>query len=376
VTRVILQRRAAQELIDKKVPLATPRAQLLDDEIVPIGDAAGRFDGFADQADAVKLATGSPEVTVIVSDGKRFHVLRSTATTLGGKATAPTLPKGWTVVEVKEPTDTAPADAFARDYQAARDSSGDDQVTRYRRLLVRGTHLELDETAWSTSDQRYVEGKVNVALWLPVAGRHLPPKVVPTGSDTLPRTAILIGQTPFSEGPLSLRTTLLHEMRHAYHRTQTRELVEAWRRVRKADTEAAWELWLRGRKKTLPLEIYETTKAATDLKAGKSATETYSYLHGFVYRFRRDDDAAADPATMDAATKKALHGRMIELYGVGEYWESAGQDVQDATLDELAAFAATLTPHHRQHLREFMIANAKGAGAAPRVFYARFAKRL
>ena len=67
---------------------------------------------------------------------------------------------------------------------------------------------------------------------------------------------------------------------------------------------------------------------------------------------------------------------MIELYGVGEYWESAGQDVQDATLDELAAFAGTLTPHHRQHLREFMIANAKGAGAAPRVFYARFAKRL
>jgi hypothetical protein len=144
----------------------------------------------------------------------------------------------------------------------------------------------------------------------------------------------------------------------------------------RATRPGTWGLWLRGRKKTLPLEIYETTKAATDMTAGKSATETYSYLHGFMYRFRRDDDAAADPATMDAATKKALHGRMIELYGVGEYWESAGQDVQDATLDELAAFASALTAHHRQHLREFMTANAKGVGAAPRLFYARFAKRL
>ena len=156
---------------------------MLDDEIVPIGDAPGRFDGFANQADVVKLAEGSPEATVVVNDGKRFHVLRSTATTLGGKATAPTLPKGWTVIEVKEPTDTAPDDAFAQDYRAAREFvrvRPGDEVSPPARPghAPRGRRDRVGRRA----DQRYVEGKVNVALWLPTAGRHLPPKVVPTGT--------------------------------------------------------------------------------------------------------------------------------------------------------------------------------------------------
>jgi hypothetical protein len=372
----MLQRRGAQDLLDKPITLAAPRPQVMDDEIVPIGEAPGRFDGFATKADALAAARRSPEVTVVVSDGKRFHVLRTTATMLGGTTAPPTLPKGWNVVEVLEPKAPLSASTFAADYQAARDASGDDQATRFRRLLVRGTHLDLDETAWSPTEERHVEGKVNVALWLQTAGRHLPSKVEPTGSAELPRTTILIGKTPFTEGAASVRATLLHESRHAYHRARTLELIREWRKVRKTDSADAWYLWLRGRRKSLPIEVYDTSKAATTRNIGTAATETYSYLFGFMYRFRRDDDAAANPATMDAAVKKALHSRMIELYGVGENWEAAGQEVRDATLDRLVAFAATLTPHHREHLRQFMIANATGGGRAPKVFYERLATRL
>ena len=67
---------------------------------------------------------------------------------------------------------------------------------------------------------------------------------------------------------------------------------------------------------------------------------------------------------------------MIELHGMGEFWESAGQDVQNEALDRLVAFAAGLTAHHREHLRRFMTTNAKGAGYAPRVFYDKLTARL
>ena len=115
--------------------------------------------------------------------------------------------------------------------------------------------------------------------------------MVPTGSDPLPKTAILIGKDPLTEGPASVRTTLLHEERHAYHRTQTLRLIEEWRTIRKQDTLDVWSVRLKERKKKpgagVPTEIYWTTTAATNPKPGTSATETYSYLHGFMYRFRR-----------------------------------------------------------------------------------------
>ncbi len=57
----------------------------------------------------------------------------------------------------------------------------------------------------------------------------------------------------------------------------------------------------------MPTEIYCTTTAATNPSAGTSATETYSYLHGFMYRFRRDEAAAKDPKTLgESATRRAL----------------------------------------------------------------------
>ena len=107
-----------------------------------------------------------------------------------------------------------------------------------------------------------------------------------------------------------MRTTLLHEERHAYHRTQTLRLIEEWRNVRKQDTLDAWSVWLKERKKksgaAVPTEIYWTTTAATNPNAGTSATETYSYLHGFMYRFRRDEAAAKDPRRLgDEATRSS-----------------------------------------------------------------------
>lgn len=375
---LVLQRRGASGLLDKQISLASPTPQLIDDELVPIGEAPGRFDGFDKRDEALALAKRSPEVAVVVSDGARYHVLRTTATTLGGKTAAPKLPKGWTVIEVVEPTNVATTAEFRSAFDDAAKLSGDNKALAYRQLLVRGTHLELDQTAWSPTKDSYQEGKVNVALWLTSAGRHLPPKVVPTGTDRLPTTAILIGNTPFSEGAASVRTTLLHEARHAYHRGQTLKLIDEWRAARTSDTLAAWRKWLKAkaRKSAVPDEVYFTTSAATDEHAGTASTETYSYLHGFMYRYRRDEDAAKDPATLGADATRALHFRMIELHGMGEFWESAGQDVQDQTLDRLVAFAAGLTAHHREHLRGFMATNAKGAGYAPRAFYAKLTARL
>jgi hypothetical protein len=174
----------------------------------------------------------------------------------------------------------------------------------------------------------------------------------------------------------SMRSTLLHESRHAYHMAQTIELVRTWRGVRKQDTSAAWQKWLKAKKSSVPGEVYQTTWAATDPTYGTATTETYSYLHGFMYRFRRDEDAGRDPATMDAAGTKALYVRMLALNSMGEFYESAAQDARESTLAQIAGWATTLSAHHRQHLRDFMTWNATGTGPAPRVFYAAFAKRL
>ena len=373
---MLLQRRAAGSLLDAPITLASPTTQVVDDELVPIGQAPGRFEGFDARGDALALAKRSPEVAVVVSDGAKFHVLRTTATSLGGTTANPKLPKGWTVVQVVEPVNVPTTAGFRADYDSAAAQSGDDRIVPYRQLLVRATHLELPETGWSPNKDAYELGKVNVALWLTSAGRHLPAKVEPTGTAPLPRTAILIGNTPFSEGAASVRATLLHEARHAYHRAQSLKLIETWRGVRKADTAAAWTTWLKARKSSVPAEIWSTTSASTNPSAGTASTETYSYLHGFAYRFRRDEAAAKDPRSLGADATRALHFRMIELNGMGEFWEAAGQDVQADALDRLVAIARTLSAHHREHLTAFMTANAAGAGYAPRRFYDKLRARL
>jgi hypothetical protein len=375
VTQPALQRRGAQGLIDKRLAFKGTVPQVADDELVPVGEAPGRFDGFASLDQARALARRSPEVAVVVRDlDGRYHVLRTTAATLGSRATAPEDPHDWRVVEVVEPTKPA-ANRFQLDYQAAEAASGDEQIAAYRQLLVSGTHLELNETGWSSAENRHAPRKVNVALWLPSRGRHVPAKVTPTGTAQLPDPAILIGKSPFTQGPVSLRSTLQHEARHAYHMAQTLDLVDRWRQKRKQDTLGAWQMWLKSQKKTLPAEVYQTVWANTDPIYGTATTETYAHLHGFMYRFRRDDDARRDPASLDASATTALHVRMASLGDFGTFWEAAGQDAREQSLDVLVAFAAELTAHHRQHMRNFMARGMKGADS-PNVFYRELAKRL
>ena len=88
VTGILVQRRGASGLLDKQLALTSPTPQVIDDELVPIGEAPGRFDGFAKRDDALALAGRSKEVAVVVNDGKHYHVLRTTAATLGGTTAA------------------------------------------------------------------------------------------------------------------------------------------------------------------------------------------------------------------------------------------------------------------------------------------------
>ncbi len=232
-TVATLQRRSAQELIDKRISLAWPSPDVVDDELVPVGEAPGRFEGFATSSAALTVARRSPEVCMVLRDADgRYHVLRTTARSLGDKYAAPEDPAGWKIIEIVEPTKRATDDEFRREYETARDAPAAAQAEAYRRLLVAGTHLDYDETAWSPDKARMFPGKINVALWLPSRGRHEPAEVVPTGSAELPATTILIGNTPFADGPDSLRSTLLHESRHAYHMAETLDLIRKWRQTR------------------------------------------------------------------------------------------------------------------------------------------------
>ena len=229
VTGIIVQRRGASGLLDKPLALASPTPQVIDDELVPIGEAPGRFDGFVKRDDARPWPAGR----------RRWRSSSTTAaaTTCCGRPQPPSAaprrrrrcPRGGRWRRWSTPTNVPTTTQFRTTFDHAMALSGKDQEEALRQLLVRGTHLEYDQTAWSANENSYTEGKVNVALWLQVAGRHLPAKVVPTGSTPLPKTAILIGKTPLSEGAASVRTTLLHEARHSYHRAQTLKLIEAWR---------------------------------------------------------------------------------------------------------------------------------------------------
>ena len=376
-TVATLQRRSAQELIDKRISLAWPSPDVVDDELVPVGEAPGRFEGFSTSTAALTVARRSPEVCMVLRDADgRYHVLRTTARSLGDKYAAPEDPAGWKIIEIVEPTKRATDDEFRREYETARDAPAAAQAEAYRRLLVVGTHLDYDETAWSPDKARMFPGKVNVALWLPSRGRHEPAEVVPTGSAELPATTILIGNTPFADGPDSLRSTLLHESRHAYHMAETLDLIRKWRQTRKVDSLPAWQLWLKSRRKSVPAEVFQTTWAATDPDYGTATTETYSHLYQFMYRFRRDEAASTDPADLDKSATTLLYGRMLTLTVLGEYWEAAGQDAQEFAMDMLVRFLQGLTASHRQHVLNFMKTSGQVAAGAPKVFYAGLTKRL
>ncbi len=95
---VALQRRAAHDVLDRGIRLASSEPQVLDDELVPFGQAPGQFDGFATQAEAMALAKRSPEVAIVMRDGHNFHVFRTSATVLGDEFAPFDHPKGWQLV--------------------------------------------------------------------------------------------------------------------------------------------------------------------------------------------------------------------------------------------------------------------------------------
>jgi hypothetical protein len=373
----IVQRQPAQALIDRRVQITAANRATVDGEIVPMGEGAGQYEGYASEAAAIAVAERSPEVTVVVRDkDKRFHVLRTTQTNLGDKSSAPENPVGWFIVRVVQTkAGTVEGGSWKADLDSARATSGPARRTAYQDLLARWTHLDPSEIGWSAAKDAYTAGMVCVAPWLPSNGRTEPADMDPTGSAAVPGVGILIAEARFGQGPEAVRTTLLHEQRHAYHTAHAADLVRQWRAVRREDTREAWRQWLRARRKALGTEIFETAGASTDTTRGTATTETYAYLHAFMHRFARLDAAETPAQEMTKTDRLNLHVEMAGLAQIGENWEASGQDLQDEVLAQLVAFLASYSAVRRANIAEF-ISSAGAARDAPKYFYKRLTAAL
>ncbi len=390
----VVQRTPAQPLIDKRLAVSGKQRAVIDGELVPMGEAPGRFDGFPSLADALAVAKEAAEISVVVRDpARRFHVLRTDRTSVGGPAAAPTTPKGWVVEQVVQPSAAAVAadEQWSADHDAAQKAAGDDRALRYRQLVERWTEIPLDQVAWApgafnkqtNAPSDLVPGKVNVAAQLPSAGRHVPGQLEVVGSAEPLRSSVIIATSTFDQGPVAVRATLLHEQRHAYHAAQAVALMRQWRGVRKADTMDAWQSWLKTQRRKQPLadEVYLTAWAMTSKEQGrfnygKATTELYSYVRGLMYALQRMPAAALSPDRVTGAQTQGLRAAMA-IGTIGVEWEGAGEDARKDALRQLVAFLKGATANHREHVRRAVQDHQGSAsGDIPKAFYKAFLAAL
>jgi hypothetical protein len=382
-----IQRTPAQALIDKGLSVTGEQRAMIDGELVPMGEAPGRFAGFASLSDSVALAKEGAEISVVVRDpAAHFHVLRTDRTAVGGTATAPTMPKGWTVEQVVQPTAASVAadQQWSTDHDAALRAAGEDRALRYRQLVERWTEIPLDQVAWApgavdkqtNAPTDLVPGKVNVAAQLPSSGRHVPAQLEVDRSAEPLRSSVMIATSTFAQGPIAVRTTLLHEQRHAYHAAQAVALMRQWRGVRKADTMDAWQTWLKAQRRKAPLadEVYLTTWAMTSKDQGRfnygtATTELYAHVRGLMYAMQRMPAAALSPDRIGDEQTKALRAAMA-IGTIGVHWEAAGEDARKDALRQLVALLNSATANHREHVRRAVADHQRSGGAdIPKAFY-------
>ena len=355
-----IQRAPAEHLIGRGWSITATRRAVIDDELVPMGEAPGRFDGFPRALEAMRLAERAAEVTLVVSDPDgRFHVLRTTATSLGERSSPPQNPVGWQIHRIVDPSSQEDP---RRMRERARKAT---EPEEYKELLSAWTHLTPDEVACPSDAGAVAAGKVNIAPWLSDRGETVPATLDPTGDAPLAEPAVLISTARFSMGPAAVRATVLHELRHAYHLTQTIDLVQQWRKVREEDTGDSWRSWLDSQRGRLPDEVYLTTRAATGLaRSATAVSEAYAYTAAFIYEYNRLDLAFQDPHDDEDLAVRSV---VAVLHSLGTYWERADEQAQEETMNELSAFLNSLTPNHRRHVRHFIAEQA--FARAPEAFY-------
>ncbi|MGH3897217.1 MAG: hypothetical protein ACRDTA_02995 [Pseudonocardiaceae bacterium] len=381
-TDLLVQRRHAQDLIDKRITIFSIPPAVVDDELVPLGEAPGRFDGFRAEQGATELAERAAEVSILMRDTDgHFHVLRTNQTSLRKAAAPPQDPIGWRIERIIVPAGGAREDNWKVMLHETKNAAPVQQPGAYVPgayidLLSRWTHLAPTEIAWAKDAKNVVPGKVNITTWLTASGRTTPDKVVPTGDMELPVPTVLINTTTFNQGPVAVRGTLLHEYRHAYHGAQTIDLVRRWRKVRRQDTPGAWQAWLKGQKGNLPEEVYLTSWANTDPQYGTATTETYSHVQAFLYEYQRLELAGLDPDLMTKIQTRDLHWTMARLNILGEHWEAAAQDTKDKTILQIATFLKGLSSNHRKNVLHFINVQLKGLGQPPKYFYNKIRERL
>lgn len=365
-----LQRQKAEALL-----APTPKVRIgpavADDELVPLGEAPGRFIGFASREAALAVSGEAAEITIVVRDPtNRFHVLRTSARSIGPKDVVTGIPTGWAKVEVVHPANGLHPEPSA---DRARQAPADKQPEAYRRLLADWTHVPFDGIAWAKGAESgpykmpsdVTEGAVNVAKSLSARGRHAPTKIDPT-AEKLPRPTVCIGANLFAQGPDMVRGTLLHESRHAYYAAQAISLIEKWRKRPggKSNTVEDWEKWLTKQEKQLPKDVFLNVRAVTvpDYH-GSRIKEIYPHMKQFFYEFRRLPDAGADPATLTKDRKEALQTAVADKLGVlAEDWGYQTEQ-KKKIMQELLAGLKGFSGHHLENLRQ--VALAKGGTYAP-----------
>lgn len=124
------------------------------------------------------------------------------------------------------------------------------------------------------------------------------------------------------------------------------------------------------------MEAYQTTWAMTAKEGarftyGTATTELYSYLHAFIYAFRRLENAAVPPDKLTADQTTVLRGEMA-LGLIGVQSGGAGEDARTEALRALVAILKGMTPNHREHVRRTVAAHlASPAADTPKAFYKR-----
>ncbi|MGH2720008.1 MAG: hypothetical protein ACRDJO_00205, partial [Actinomycetota bacterium] len=367
------------------IPVESPI--VAEREVTPPGEVPGRFAGFADEAEAQRLARLVPNVTAVAGDpGGRYHVYDTKWPPLSGVsdgfAIMPVAGHGLKVIRwvnlVPPPPEQSwgfrvnQAHQLFRRHQVGGEAEVRDAAEKLFRSLTGEAMAVGTEAVHVVRGDEPVPGRYNFDLGIANAAKAhggVTGSVPTTLEGLLPEPTLTLGPLAFDErSPLATFATVQHEAAHVDHATTAIAWVRRWREAMQARRPPIpFADWLEGRRSRgrIPQLDFDIVKEQTDKGGGAANTECLGYLAGFTASFH--------------LMRPELDGLVLfkPLLEIALEWDEANHAVHAEVKAKLQAYVAdVLDDEHRDRFRSYARAQdgAAPADAQGKTFYAAIAR--
>jgi hypothetical protein len=356
-------------------------------EVAPPGQVPGRFDGFATEDEAARLARLHSNVTAVIRDaGGKYHVFDTKWPTLSGLADGyavmPSVADGHQVVRWVNLVPGAPEKSWTRRVEQAQGLFRRYQVTRdgtvrsaaeeiFRELTEQGMAVGPEEVHVVRSGNP-VPGKYNFDIDIGDEARAhggVTGDVPTTLEGPLPEPTLTLGPLAFDQrSPLGTYATVRHELEHVKHATLAIEWVGKWRQAMEGrPSPEEFKPWLKTqlRRGRIPKLDYDIVSEETSEAGGSANTECLGYLAGFTASYHMMGADLDDLVLFKSITE------------IAQEWHGANHAVHAVVVSTLKGYVDdVMDDEHRARFRAFAgTKNASVPADAPaKTFYSALAK--